>query len=158
MCRGRQIRGVWLAGWRHAPHGQAAGVSWHHSSITLTLDTYTPRHTHTSVYATANSHTLLSHLNTPFHSVSSHTHMMGCGKSTLKTDRSLTLIYSHAGFQEHSYFSKTSAAIAPYSPVLQTSFGSARYIHCQSLKLSQCRQESTFMLLWNVQAWSFTVG
>ena len=75
--------------------------------------------------------------------------MMGCAESTLKSERSLSSIHSHAGFQEHSYLSKTSAAITPYSPVLQTPYGSARHIYCQSLKLttSQCRQESTFMLL-----------
>ena len=119
-------------------------------------DTHTHTHTHTSTYATANRHTLLSRLNTPSHCLSSHTHtvtgnthMMGCAESTLKSERSLSSIHSHAGFQEHSYLSKTSAAITPYSPVLQTPYGSARHIYCQSLKLttSQCRQESTFMLL-----------
>lgn len=35
--RGRYIRGVWLAGGRHAPPGQGAGVSWHHKRAHATL-------------------------------------------------------------------------------------------------------------------------
>lgn len=97
MRRRRKFRGIGPAGGRHAPPGQGAGVSRHH---TLSAQAHPDTH---GMYATVSWHGLLSHLATPFPSppfslisTKPRQHMKGCNVAGDRRGLEMTAIKQSA--------------------------------------------------------------
>lgn len=129
MCCRRKFRGIGLAGGRHAPPGQGAGVSRHH-----TLSTQAHPDTH-GMYATVSWHGLLSHLATPFPyppfslmSMKPRQRMEGCNVAGDRQGLEMTAIKNNqTGFDSHLRKPST-CVISLYSPPLQL-HGQARQVY-----------------------------